>query len=362
VNTLAIPLVNVRAALWRGRVRGLFNGFGYATALIALLLVAYTSTEAVVDWVGGDSASSVRHFILAAARHHFGDMSPAPLIIVMCLNLAPRAGVHVFVRVVAASLLCALWRQLALDPGFHRVGWMQGFLVTTLEAWFTAAVCAYRADARDVAQHLLVTQIDRTRTDVELKRAQLQLAHAQIEPHFLFNALATVRALARSDKPATVEMLDRLIRYFEAALPRLREDEARLCDEMDLVEAYLGIYRLRMGTRLQYEVTLPANLAEVRVPSMMVLTLVENALKHGLAPVPAGGFIRVCASREHSSLRLTVEDSGVGMTTRCGSGMGLANVRQRLLLTYGEPATLTLAQASPQGVVAGIRVPMREVP
>ncbi|MGH8202463.1 MAG: sensor histidine kinase [Steroidobacteraceae bacterium] len=186
----------------------------------------------------------------------------------------------------------------------------------------------------------------------------MQLLQAQIEPHFLFNTLSVVRALAKSDRAATVAMLDHLIRYFGAALPRLRGSEVSLAQEIELVEAYLAIYRARMGARLQFEIRVPEDLGRLTIPSMVLLTLVENALKHGVSPAVQGGLIQVSAVRERDSLVLRVADSGRGLTVHQGHGTGLANIRQRLLMTYGPAATLSLRATAPSGVVASVSVPI----
>jgi len=219
-------------------------------------------------------------------------------------------------------------------------------------------VCAYHSDQREAGDALLRARIERTSLDAELMQAQLQLLRAQIEPHFLFNTLSVIRALSRSDRVATVAMLDNLIRYFEAALPQLRESEVPLAQELELVDAYLSIYRTRMGTRLRYDIALPDELARVKVPSMMLLTLVENALKHGVSPTVEGGLIRVSASFDQDRLLLKVADSGRGLDLRHGRGTGLANVRQRLLMMYGPDAALTLRPTEPSGMVASIRIPV----
>ena len=182
---------------------------------------------------------------------------------------------------------------------------------------------------------------------------------AQIEPHFLFNSLSVVRALARNDRGATVDMLDNLLRYFEAASPRLHDGEVPLVQELQLVEAYLAIYRARMGPRLAYRVDVPDELAQERIPAMMLLTLVENALKHGVGPAVEGGCIGVSAVRTGDTLLLKVADSGRGMAVRHGSGTGLANIRERLLMMYGSRAVLSLRAAEPRGVVASVLLPLR---
>lgn len=231
-------------------------------------------------------------------------------------------------------------------------------LAAVLTTSLVVGVCAYHSHSRGAAAALLRTQIDRASLDAELQRAHLKLLRAQIEPHFLFNSLSAVRALARVDRAGTVEMLDNLIRYFESALPRLDAEEVPLAQEMQLVDAYLGIYRVRMGARLGYEIALPKNLENVRVPTMMLLTLVENALKHGVNVALEGGFVRVSATRERDRLLLKVADSGQGLAMRHGHGTGLANISQRLLLMYGEKGVLSLRDAEPRGTVASIAIPI----
>jgi LytS/YehU family sensor histidine kinase len=183
---------------------------------------------------------------------------------------------------------------------------------------------------------------------------------SQIEPHFLFNTLANIRTLAHIDRAAAVEMLDNLMRYLTAALPKLRQDHSPLAEEMQLLDAYLSIFRVRMGTRLSYAIDLPPELAQLRVPTMMLLTLVENALKHGINPIVEGGFIRVSAARSGSALILKVADSGHGISDQQGhgTGTGLSNVRLRLMMQYGHAARLSLAHAEPRGVVAAISLPI----
>jgi LytS/YehU family sensor histidine kinase len=193
--------------------------------------------------------------------------------------------------------------------------------------------------------------------DAEFKRAQLRLLRAQVEPHFLFNTLATVKSLAQCDRQSTIDMLENLRRYFTAALPRMKEDVVTLGDEVLLIDSYLAIFQVRMGVRLAYDVDVPDSLKSLRIPPLVLLTLVENALKHGLTPLIEGGTISISAHREHSSIVLRVIDTGRGMDLRSGYGFGLANVRQRLVMLYGPSAVLTLLAGKPRGVVATIRIP-----
>ena len=190
-------------------------------------------------------------------------------------------------------------------------------------------------------------------------QARAQLLQAQIEPHFLFNALANVRRLLRTEPAAARHMLGDLSRYLQQALPSLREPQTTLQREASLVQAYLAVHRVRMGPRLQSTLDIPPALQASLLPPMLLLTLVENAIKHGLAPLPEGGRITVTARADASVLTLSVTDDGAGMAQTSGHGLGLANTRARLRAAYGSDAVLALRRNEPRGVVAMLRLPLR---
>ncbi len=192
----------------------------------------------------------------------------------------------------------------------------------------------------------------------ELAYSRLLLLHAQIEPHFLFNSLANVRRLLRTDETAGRAMLVDLLHYLEGALPRLRGEAATLKTELELARAYLAVWQVRMGERLRIEFDVEDRVLARAVPPMMLLTLVENALKHGLAPLVAGGRLYIGASEDHlGRLHLSVADTGVGISEGPGGGTGLANIRARLAAIHGDRAHLSLRMNLPRGVVATIRLP-----
>src|SRR5690606_14158715 len=143
-----------------------------------------------------------------------------------------------------------------------------------------------------------------------------------------------VRSLHATASPAADQMLDNLMKYFAAALPHMRASASTLGQEAALTTSYLEIQAIRMGRRLAFDVDIPDVLAGVPFPPLMLLTLVENAIKHGLAPQPGGGAVRVDASLHDRELRVRVSDSGRGFTQTSGRGTGLANVRARLAAMY----------------------------
>ena len=207
------------------------------------------------------------------------------------------------------------------------------------------------------ADALHAEQLRRVDLDGRLAAGRLQVLLAQIEPHFLFNSLANLRRLLRIDGAAGQAMLADLMRYLEVVLPRMRAAHSTLGREAELVRAFLAVHQVRMGARLQVEVDVPAPLEPVPMPPMMLLTLVENALKHGLNPLPEGGTIRVAASATDGTLTVSVADTGRGLVPGSGGGTGLANIRGRLRATYGAAASLSLQLNQPRGVVATIVLP-----
>ena len=356
MSSPALELRGISPLHWLRRVRALFTGIGYVAVFTLCLVAVWTVQESLGEILHGGDRSAIWHTAWETAGVSCLSIGPGLVFLTVGVNLAPRTG----------------WRRLLW------LGGVAGLMVVTclgltgdlahataprvldglVNASLGIALCSYHSRGEGAKDTLLRTQISTASLGSELKRAQLHLLRAQIEPHFLFNTLSAVRALSRLDRGATLEMLDNLIHYFEAALPQLRQDEASLAEEMQLIDAYLGIYRVRMGSRLGYEMVVPRELAAQRVPTMMLLTLVENALKHGVNPLVEGGFIRVSAAREGNALLLKVADSGRGLVARYGHGVGLANVRQRLLMLYGDSAVLSLAHAEPRGVVATISVPL----
>ncbi len=354
-TTVALP---ARTQMHFGRIRGLYNGYGYIIAVSLLLDLWWTIEVALPKLLTGDTHAFARDFLLQSLQTLFA-MIPGLALVPIVVNLAPRAGLARFAWLFALTAVMGWWCLWV--EGVHW-GWDWQSLGHALDGLSTpglvVGVCAYHSDTREAADELLRSQIQRTSLDAELMQARLQLLRAQVEPHFLFNTLSVVHALSRRDRAATTDLLDHLIRYFAAALPRLRGNEVALWEELELVEAYLAIYRARMGTRLTYEIDMVEGLRHLKVPSMVLLTLVENALKHGVSPTVEGGRIRVSASCEHDRLSLSVADSGRGLDVRLGRGIGLANIRQRLVMMYGRDAMLTLRPADPRGVIASICVPV----
>jgi signal transduction histidine kinase len=197
-----------------------------------------------------------------------------------------------------------------------------------------------------------------TATEKELTVARLSLLQAQVEPHFLYNTLASAQYLTRSNPAQADEMLGHLIAYLRHSLPRAEDTLSTLGDELERARAYLEILKIRMGTRLGLQIDVPESLRPTPLPPMMLQTLVENAIKHGLEPKPAGGTVWIFARRDGTTVAVTVADDGQGFSDAdSGTGIGLKNVRERLRLVYGGEASLAVVANVPAGVAATITVP-----
>jgi sensor histidine kinase YesM len=231
---------------------------------------------------------------------------------------------------------------------------LNGLLITLLffvkfrEARATAAL--HRAEAE---RNLLAKQA------VE---AELKLMQAQVEPHFLFNTLASVQYLTETDPPQANALLGHLIAYLRAALPQFRAQSSTLGREFELAKAYLAILQMRMGPRFDFSVALPPDLASHAFPPNMLISLVENAIKHGVEPSVDGGTIAIDARREGDRMVLTVTDSGRGLAASAaadtaGDGVGLSNVRERLAALFGPRARFAIEEVQPRGTRAIIAIP-----
>lgn len=188
--------------------------------------------------------------------------------------------------------------------------------------------------------------------------AQLRMLQAQIEPHFLFNTLANLSVLIRSDPERAERLLADLIAWLRATLQRTRQAESTLGDEIELLQRYLDIVGLRFGERLRVVFEVPESLRSRPFPLLLLQPLVENAITHGIEPNVGGGEVRIKADQENGRLRLVVSDTGAGLREGIGgSGFGLENVRQRLVALFGDAASLDVRGNPQGGVAATLEIP-----
>ncbi len=200
----------------------------------------------------------------------------------------------------------------------------------------------------------------------QLVEAQLRTLKAQIEPHFIFNTIAHLKSLIASDPKMAERMADELSDFLRASLKSLRADWTTVAEDIALARAYLELSKLRMGSRLSANLQLTDNARNVKIPPLMLQTLLENAIGHGIEPKVGAGHVAVTAEvvnmGDEPRLRLRVADDGVGfgVSNTSGAGVGLANIRERLASAYGGRATFTLTANTPSGVIAELDLPMEK--
>ena len=279
-----------------------------------------------------------------------------------------------------AGVLCGIVAaKLLLDVPLRE--WLaRGGYALTLTLWITviaSAAATYLSWSRqriaDLRREAAERALAQAAAEQAATHAQWQALRAQVEPHFLFNTLATLDSLIETDPTRARTLLGQLIRLLRSALSAARADRVKLADEFALLEALLAVQRIRFGARLAFRLTLPPECGALEVPPMLLQPLVENAVKHGIEPARDGGEIEVTARRDGTRLMLTVADSGAGFGTaaagcasasaqtptspQVSSGTGLANLRARLAALYGAQAGLTLAERVPRGVLATLTLP-----
>ena len=246
---------------------------------------------------------------------------------------------------------------------FRHEGRVLGFVSITSTVLIIAPLMAlgslYRERDAQARSQALAFALERSVLEKQALDAQLKLLQAQIEPHFLFNTLANVQELVESGSPRAGPVLGSLIAYLRAAMPKLHETHPTLATEIALVRAYLDLMHMRMPDRLQFGIDVDAAVKDPAFPAMALLTLVENAVRHGIDPSERGGSISVKAWRgaADGAVHVAVADTGVGMLETAAPGTGLGNLRARLAGFYGPGARLELHENEPQGLRAELILP-----
>ncbi|HVO89854.1 MAG TPA: histidine kinase [Casimicrobiaceae bacterium] len=230
--------------------------------------------------------------------------------------------------------------------------WVMGLLVSLM----------FYVKARETraAAVLMKAEAERHLLSKQAIEAELKLMQAQVEPHFLFNTLASVQFLTETDPPKASQLLAHLTDYLRAALPQLRASSTTLGKEADLAEAYLSILKMRIGPRLKFSMEIPPQLRTHPFPPNLLISIVENAIKHGIEPAADGGTVTVSARHDDDSVIIAVVDTGRGLTSdgrTAGQGVGLSNVRERLAALYGPRARFALEPVAPRGARAELRLP-----
>lgn len=247
------------------------------------------------------------------------------------------------------------------DPeGLNGFG-MLCFIGIFVSPW-VAMMALYRHINGEAQRQRLVFELERSHLEREASEARLRLLHSQVEPHFLFNTLANVRELVDAGAPQASTVLGHLIAYLRAAVPRIHQVQGCIGDEVELIHNYLALMHMRMPDRLSYEIHVDENAKDVICPPLCLMTLVENAVKHGIDPSEVGGYIQVDVKLLNGRCYASVFDSGIGlnsMAPETGLGCGLRSVQERLELLFCGDASVRLVRQSDYQTCANIEFPIR---
>ncbi|MDM5181284.1 histidine kinase [Massilia sp. DJPM01] len=239
--------------------------------------------------------------------------------------------------------------------------WFKSFISLLVLALFATKALVGSKKRAEAETQTANAAAERESMQRQLSEARMQMMQAQVEPHFLFNTLASVEYLIETDPPRASAMQRSLIQYLRAVLPQMRDNAVvtNLGREADMVKAYLSLLKMRMEERLRVDMQIPEGLRSAAFPPMMLQSMVENAIKHGLECKPEGGSLRIVAEVAHNKLRVIVSDDGVGFGVfpSDGTGLGLMTIRERLKLLHGDAGQLHIAANVPSGVIATIEVP-----
>jgi two-component sensor histidine kinase len=276
------------------------------------------------------------------------------------------------VGVVVAIPILLLVMYLAITPRGQPPFWQDQsrrftFWALSISSLLLASVLALYAVVRqreaDVRSQALAFDLERSEYERQALDARLRLLQAQVQPHFLFNTLANIRSLVEAGAPQATSVLDSLIDYLQAAVPRLHESATTLGQELQLVRAYLELMRMRIPDRLSFELRVDDSAEKLLCPPMTVLPLVENAVRHGIDPSEEGGRIEIDVRLRSNRCNVLVTDTGVGLqAVGRGLGTGLATLRERLGLAFDGDAELRVESLRPHGVRAQIDFPAKGAP
>lgn len=242
-----------------------------------------------------------------------------------------------------------------------------GFMMLTVTGllfapWIAVGAMLRQRDAF-AREQALAFELERSQLERNALDARLRLLQAQVEPHFLFNTLANIQALVDAGSPQASKVLGSLIAYLRAAVPRMHQQGTTLGQELELVRAYLELMQMRMPDRLQYGLHIDPGAVSLHCPPMTLLTLVENAIRHGIDPSEVGGRIDVDVWLRDGRCLVRVTDTGVGLkVTGQGLGTGLSTLRERLQLAFAGAASLRLTEVTPHGVCAELDLPAQREP
>jgi two-component system, LytTR family, sensor kinase len=255
------------------------------------------------------------------------------------------------------------WAKAAPDP--FRLLWFYKFYNGMLSSAFLYGGVIALSYVLDSRERLARQQTETARLNEQLSKAQLNALRRQIEPHFLFNTLNAIAGLVREKRnDDAVDMIAGLSDFLRRVIDESGKQQVPLGDEMEFLQKYLDIQKVRFAERLQLRVDVPKELFNAQVPTLILQPMVENAIKHGIAKRAQGGLVRIAAVRSNGMLTLSVYNDGPKLPANwdeSGSGIGISNARIRLQSLYGEACSLSLQNREPGGVEVSVSVPCKEL-
>ena len=338
--------------------------FGWARVRVVLVAIAVVGLISLPGWQASYALLILRLLLIGfALLLVFGlfERWPARLPAWIARWTLQVVAVAVVVPFLTA-IVYALTTYGDPAPWYKNAVRLQGYskitMLCLLAAPWIAMSALYRHVSGQAQRHALALQLERSEHERAAAQARLQLLQAQVEPHFLFNTLANVRELVDSGSAQASTLLGSLIAYLRAAVPRLQQATTTLGEEIDLVRSYLEVMQMRMPDRLRFEFHIGAGLDDLVCPPTAVLTLVENAVRHGIDPSEQGGRIEIRIAEQDGRCRIQVLDSGIASAaSSTGLGTGLATLRERLQQRFGGDAQLRLVACEPQGTRAELEFP-----
>lgn len=232
------------------------------------------------------------------------------------------------------------------------MGWGLGVTIHGLTVFADGTFFGTSWEEKKVAELMSAEKLKVVSSEKQLVQAQMRMLQAQIEPHFLFNTLANIQSLIGKSPERANLMMDNFIAYLRQTLSASRSQNGTVQQEIDLIRHYLELIKIRMAERLEFEIDIAPPLTARPLPPMLLQPLVENAIKHALEPKEEGGKVRVRGESIHQTnqIRFTIEDNGLGFGANAdssGTGVGLANLRERLQVLYDGAATMDVIDANP---------------
>ncbi len=281
------------------------------------------------------------------------------------VNVQGFFAVVMFYTLMGCAIVTGSFFVVSLIPGYGGIGrWLftapqfvSSFIISLIISTVISLIWLRRT--KELAGQIALAE-ERERSESAERaavQANLRALQAQIEPHFLFNTLANVTSLIHSRPDDAKNMLEQFIGYLRQSLSSSREAETTLAKEFALMQGYLSVFKVRMGSRLNVDVDLPEAVKHISLPPMLIQPLVENAIKHGLEPAIAGGSIKLAAFLAGDKIEIQVVDDGMGFGNITTNGTGLANVRERLNKIYGDHASLTIEDNVPRGTKITMSIP-----